>query len=136
MAQKNPETVVVSGAFRTDIFFGSQCWLRRTDLNHMTFRVAVPKTAFTPIRCAVLTAAPLPPRFLSHCERSAPKQVIRPRAHNPRSEYKFIHNEKLKGHHCGVPSISGCGRKIRTSDLRVMRADFDPFLRRNTICSM
>jgi hypothetical protein len=52
-------------------------------LERATFRVAVPKTTFAPIRCAVLTAAPLPPRFFSRRERSASKQVIRLRAHNP-----------------------------------------------------
>ena len=33
---------------------------------------------------------------------------------------KLIHNKKIKGTPKGVPLISGCGRKIRTSDLRVM----------------
>ena len=38
----------------------------------------------------IQTAAPLSPRFFRHRRRSATKQVIRPRAHNPRNRYSFL----------------------------------------------
>ena len=48
-------------------------------LKPTTFQVAVPKTSFVPNnRHAVLTAAPLPPRFFVRRTRSVSKQVIRP----------------------------------------------------------
>ena len=53
---------------------------------------------------------------------------------------KFIitnsQQQKEKTHRLVCLSFFGCGRKIRTSDLRVMRADFDTFYAENTICSM
>ena len=55
-----------------------------------TLRVAVPKIACALERHAILTAAPLSPRFFRHRRRSATKQVIRPRAHNPRNRYSFL----------------------------------------------
>ena len=56
-------------------------WLRGPDLNG-DFGLRFPKSQ-------ILTSAHFLPRFISHCERSVKKQVIRQtrRAHNPKSNY-------------------------------------------------
>ena len=74
--------------------------------------------------CSIFqTAAPGNAPFISHCERSHFRQVIRPRAHNPCRRYAEVKfPTKRKQPHQSATVFLGCGRRTRTYDLRVMRS--------------
>ena len=113
---KNPETVMVSGFFRTDIFFGSQCWLREEDSNFRPLGSSHKRCAFAcplavpgvwrrlPLFAALrrpLRQTLLPSSATGGGRRLCPTSSAR-RPHNPKTVAQTLsHTENEKRHPTG-----------------------------------
>ena len=132
---KKPRNRCGFWVFRTDIFFGSQCWLRRqdsvfdfvTDIYQKRFcvspRLRCPIKSsglhFSSILSTAALKAPalhLPP---AACRGFDPTSYAR-RTHNPGNSCKASYHNQKETPSGRMGFLFGCGGRTRTYDLRVM----------------